>query len=242
MILRYQLPRMIVRNQSQTLDADIYSDAGVQQTPSAGASLTLYEGSGVVLDAVDITEAAPSTYPLLAATTSGKTLSTRWLELWVMTIDSAVYSFRREAYLVRQQLFPTITDTDLTTKHDRLNNYLGSLSNWQTYRDEAWVTVQRRIINAGRRPQLVLDSSALRELHIAETLAAVFRSKSDAGVEGRFAGLAEEWSRIAAAEWSTLTLQYDDSQDGTADEVRKQAASPVVMLTARKSLRGTYGS
>ena len=82
LIPRYSLPRMIevgtAVTQAQSLDLDIYDDeaaeASAQKTPSAG-TVTLYDGSTVLVSAATVTPGAPSTYSLAAASVTSQALS-----------------------------------------------------------------------------------------------------------------------------------------------------------------------
>lgn len=219
MLLRYQLPRMIERGVAKTLDADVYSDAGAQQTPSAG-TLTLYAGSKTLLDEVSVTAAAPSTYSLLAATTADESLSDRWLEVWTLTIGGTDYTFRRSAYLVRHVLYPVITDTDLTAHHSDFADLRDpDQSSYETQRTKAWHDLQTWLIGRGRRPQLVLDSWALRNWHIYQTLHLVFLDFSlSTGMDRRYRELADHYREMADDARDTLVLRYDEDEDGIADD------------------------
>ena len=245
MITRYQLPTFIARGVSQSLSLDVYNDAGAQQTASSG-TVTIYKG-GSVLSGVDTvavtTTGPPAAYTLGASSTSGESLSDRWLLLWSLTISGTAYTFRQPAYLVRHVLYPTITDTDITDRYDDLDDYLDSdTTTFQTYRDAAWVVLNRDLIKRGRRPELIIDSYAVAEAHLHKTCELIFRDfASKAGVDGRYRELQRDHADAYLREWDTMVLQYDSDEDGMPDEERRQSGQPVVWLSRPVGWTGPSG-
>ena len=231
-VLRHALPRSIERGVVNTLTADVYDAAGAQQTASAG-TLTLYAGSKLILDAVAVTSAgAPTSHTLAAGSTSGESLSDSWLEVWALTIGGTVYTFRRDAYLVRHVLYPTITDTDLIELHSDLAALRDSdQASYEVQRDAAWSKVQHRLIANGRRPELILSSWALREYHRALTLEILFTDFASSTGDGRYAELAEHYREASEVEWSRLPLRYDGDEGGTQEADDKATARPITYLS-----------
>ena len=232
LVLRHALPRAIERGVANTLTADVYDEAGAQQTATAG-TLTLYAGSKLILDGVAVTSAgAPTSHTLAAGSTADEGLSDSWLEVWALTIGGTVYTFRRDAYLVRHVLYPTITDTDLIELHSDLAALRDSdQSSYQVQREAAWTRVQHRLIAAGRRPELVLSSWALREYHRALTLEILFTDFASSTGDGRYRDLAEHYRDAAEVEWSRLPLRYDADEGGTEDTGDRATAQPVTFLS-----------
>lgn len=234
MILRHQLPRMIERGVTQTLDADVYTAAGAQQTPSA-AALTLYQGAKVLLDGVTATAGAPTTYSLADSVTDGLSLSDQWLEVWSLTIGGTVYQLRRAAYLVRHVLYPVITDTDLTDLHSDLADLRDpDQSSYEAQRTRAWVDIQAYLIGRGRRPELVLDSWALRNWHTYQTLALIFRDfalSTGIAPDRRYRELADHYAAAAKEARESLVFRYDADEDGTPDDEGRQQVHGVVYLS-----------
>jgi len=231
LVLRHALPRAIERGVANTLTADVYDAAGVQQTASAG-TLTLYAGSKLILDGVAVTSpGAPTSHTLAAGLTTNEALSDSWLEMWTLTIGGTAYTFRRDAYLVRHVLYPTITDTDLLELHSDLAALRDAdQSSYETQREAAWARVQHRLIVAGRRPELVLSSWALRELHRALTLEIIFADFASSTGDGRYRELAEHYRAAADVEFGRLPLRYDSDEGGTEDANDRAAARPVMFL------------
>jgi|3_EtaG_2_1085321.scaffolds.fasta_scaffold00262_31 hypothetical protein len=232
LVLRHALPRSIERGVANTLTADVYDAAGSQQTASAG-TLTLYAGSKLILDGVAVTSAgSPTSHTLAAGSTTGEGLSDSWLEVWSLTIGGTVYTFRRDAYLVRHVLYPSITDTDLIGLHSDLAALRDSdQSSYQTQREAAWTRVQRRLIKAGRRPELVLNSWALAEYHLLLTLQIIFADFALSTGDARYSQMSAEYRDAAKAEFDELPLRYDADEGGTEDDGDRAAAEPVTFLS-----------
>lgn len=230
LITAYQLPRFIVRGEANSLDMDVYSAAGAQQTASSG-TITVYASSRTIVDAAAVTAGAPSTYTLAAASVpTTESLSDRWLEVW----DLDIGTFTRPAYLVRRQLFPTLQDSDLTDLHSDLADLRDpDQSTFEAQREAAWVKLNRGLIKRGRRPELVIDSWALTDLHRALTLEIIFQDfagSATVGAAGRYQQLADHYREEAAREWDTIVFRYDADEDGTADDANKLAGTPIVFL------------
>lgn len=238
LVLRHAGPRIIERGVATSLTADVYSAANAQQTATV-ATLTIKDGGETVIDAASATSLGPpASYSLLAATTTSRSLSDRWLEIWSMTISGSPYVFRRPAYLVRHAFFPTITDTDLTNRHAELDNLIGTnLDDFSTYREAAREKIERRLIKKGRRPHLIFDSWALFDLHLALTLHLIFRDWASSIGDGRYTQLTEEYRLEYEREWEALTFRFDDDEGGTIDHDVTESATPSLVLTAGPAVR-----
>ena len=224
---RYQLPRMIEQGKVQTLSLPLY-EGGLRVAPSVG-TFNLYRPGGDLALTQAVANLGSNDISLLAADTSSEERGEHWLEEWVLTVAGEVITFRREAALVRRVLYSTISDADLERVHPGLSAYLpSSQTTWEAQREEAFDQLQARLLGAGNRPNLIIGSWALRNVHLYWTLflvAEVLRMESS----GRWAKLAEDWGSRVEAEWSSLQFQYDDDDDGTADG--EEAAVPTLLLS-----------
>ena len=218
---------MIERGKVQTLSWSVYLD-GLQQVPSAG-SWSLLDRSGAVVLSKVVGSLGTNTVSLVALDTSGLDLDDRYLEEWVLTISGEVYTFRREAALVRRVLYSVITEDDLEKVHSGLSAYLPSKqTSWDDQIQEAFVQLQARLIGKGNRPNLIMGSWALRTVHLYWSLfliAELLRVESS----GRWGQLAESWGGRVKAEWDSLTFSYDDGDDGVVNE--DEAAVPTLILS-----------
>lgn len=239
MILRRQLPRIVQAGVAQTLDWDIYSDAGVQQTPTA-ATVSIYLGSEALVEDGDVTEAAPSTYALAASVTTGRDPADDYLEILSATIGGQDYTFRVSGYLVRHAYVPSITDTDLTDRHTELANFSTKLGGYQTHRDEANRDLQLDLLQRGRRPWLIFDVYDARRLHIYKTLFHIFNDFTSVVGDGKYERLRDQYARLYAEGLESMNFRYDTNETGTIDDTDRDPASGPIVVTAGRPRGGAY--
>ena len=230
---RFPLPEFLVRAQDNQIECALYRDGAIA-APSSGA-ITIYDASGeAVVDGATVTiDSSRAKYTVTAATLpTSLDLSDRWQIRWALTMsDSQVYTFVREAHLCRIRLYPVVSDDDLTAMHGELSTWKDrTSSSLQGYIDEAWLQLQNQLLQAGRRPWLVLGNSALRLPHLYLSLALVFRDLHTSAGAGKFAELSEQYYRGWEQSFGTLSLQYDYNEDGLASDSEQQSASGVVFV------------
>lgn len=229
---RYALPRLVRRGIDETLTLDVYNSAGTQQTATTG-TLSVFAGSRAIVDGATVsTFGPPASYLLTAATTVDEQLSDRWLEVWTMTIGGATEVFQRPAFLVRRTFDPVIDDRDLIALHSDLADLRDpDQTTYQGQRDEAWIELNKMLIQKGNRPQLIFDGWGLRALHQYLTLEILFRDFATSVGDGRYAKLEERYRQLAHEEFNSLQFYYDWDEDGFIDgQLEHKAAQPVTML------------
>ena len=240
---RYDLPAFVQRGLLTSLELDVFSDDDVQQTADSG-TLTVKAGSRTIVDAqpVAVGGSVTASFALTAATTVEESLSDRWLGIWSLTIGGTVQvDYTRPIYLVRRVLQPVITDTDLEELHSDLAKLRPpDQDTYEQKRGAAFTLLQKELIRAGRRPQLVIDSWALRDLHRYWTLELIFRDFGQSMQEGsQYRELANEYRDLRKDEFSQSEFNYDFDEDGNIDDGRAQsAAGPVLYLSSAPAWRG----
>ena len=229
-------PDEIQRGVSNALAISVYDDAtGAAKTSTAG-TVSIYAGSRKVVDEATVTAGNPSTYTLPAVTTQDEALAGDWLEVWSLTIDGAVQTFTRPAFLVRRPYRHVVTQADVTDLHPELadRETAGTLD-LDGYIQSADVTIRRDLIKRGNRPELVFDAWALADAHRYKALELIFRADAHSVGDGRYRDLAEHYAEKYREEWGSVSLVYDDDEDGVIDDTDdRRGGQPVVMLTARK--------
>jgi hypothetical protein len=111
------------------------------------------------------------------------------------------------------------------------------LSNYQDYIDEAWVEITNRIVNSGRRPNLVLSPYSFRECHLYLTLALIFEDLSTRLNEA-YELRAQQYREQYRSAWKEVKALMDDDEDGFADDPHhRTAADPTVWLGGRGGTR-----
>lgn len=229
------LPRMIVRGEAVTLSLNVFVDDSSTKDTLASATLTLKQGSTTIIDAQTATVggSVSASYGLTAGDTSSLSLSDNLLELWTVTTSGGdTVTIRRSGHLVRHALFPLVKDTDLVARHNQLDDIRPSgLSNWLEYIKTAWEILNRDLIKRGKRPELVLDSYAIFDLHVYMTLNLIFRDMTTFVGDGRYHEMAESYSEAYKVEFETVQFHYDSDLDGVITE-EKEAATPSLWLSA----------
>lgn len=238
---RLPLPDLIVRGRNHTIQCPVYRDGAVVAVTEAGSTVSVYDESNTaIVDAAAVTVTSSiARYVITAATTTSLALSERWRVEWTLVLAAAlapdaVIQARNSASLVRHGLEPVIGDVDLWRVVPALDPTgtapITPRSTYQTVIDEAWTAIQLRIIAAGNRPNLILEPSALREVHLAESLALLFGDL--AARSPTYETRAAEYRLQAKEAWGRVNLLYDSSDAGQADSGRR-AMSPVISLCGR---------
>ena len=221
------------RARSNTIKCPVYRDAALV-APSSG-TVTVYDGSeDAVVDGAAVTVSGSiAQYTSTAGTLPiTRALEPGWVFLWALVMpDGVTHTFRTIGGLGRRALYPVVSDSVLTDTRSSLTNLRpASKSSWQDYIDEAWLTITARLEQSGRRPHLVMEPGALREVHTHRSLELIFR---DLAINGgpQFLELARDEAAAYRQAWSELRFSYDEDDDGFASSSRrKQPAAATVWL------------
>ena len=227
----FSLPTFLERAKTAVLTMPVYAGGSTPTAPSAG-TFTLYDGSKVVVatGAVTVTGNV-ATYTVAAASIPSTTsLSDAWQEEWVLTVDGVTETIRRDCYLCLRSLYNVVNEAMLLRRVTDLNNLKpASITNFQGYMDEAWASVQGRLLQDGRRPYLIMNSWALKDTTLETTLAFVFADLDTYMGDGRYQAKAAEHREAADRAFTMLRLEYDESQSNQrAGAVDSVAAVPVI--------------
>jgi len=135
-----------------------------------------------------------------------------------------------------------LTEPDLLRRHNSLDRLRpANLANYGTYLQEAWDEIQIRLLEGGRRPQLIMSPWSLRQVHIDKTLEIIYRDFMTLAGDGNYAKLAEFYGEQFEANWNKLVLTYDYDEEGSPGDAEEGVAvEPVTYLTAGPSGLSTY--
>lgn len=218
--VRFTVPHSIVQGQDTTLEAPVYL-AGALVAPSVG-TVTIYDADNVVLvsaAAVTIVSSV-ATYPVLTATVAGSTIGAGWRVVWSLTVAAKPLVAENDGALVKRMLYNVVTDADLYRKVPALDpngpSPITLATNYQDQLDEAWVDIENRMYQEGRRPEWVRSPSSLRAATVWLTLAIIFEdleTRNDAAFEEQ---AAKYMARYESA-YSSITTLLDTDGDGEAD-------------------------
>ena len=236
---RIRITELLEREKSQVTDIKIYRD-NAQVIPTA-ATYTLFKpGSGeIVKDVVaSIDVAGTVSYSHSAVQLSSSVeLGEGYVQEWTVTISSIDYTFRRMAAVVRRRLYPVISDADLTATYSDLESLRpSSLTSYQQFIDEAWITMLNRMrTEGGGYSYLVMSPASFRAAHLNLSLYYIFRDFHSAlgQSQGRYLDLAQEHWRQYQLEFDAINFVYDQGHDGKPDDADKRTSkSPTIYLTA----------
>ena len=240
-------PRSVERNRATTLTLTVTDTlTGTVQTPSA-ATVAIWDGASVILAATAATTLGSGgyscTYSLLAATIpDSASLTDQWLEVWTLTVGGVEHTFQVTGYLCRRAYHPTLTDADLIGAHPQLANLRPpGYTTYGTWLDEAQGWIERKLIQRGRRPELIFDVWALRDAHLYYALSLIFRAFSSSAGSGRYADLTDRYVSMAQDEMKALKFRYDKAETGTVDSNMQESSNAPIMLTSGNLRSNGYG-
>ncbi len=243
---RFALPYFLVRAEANSVSCPVFEN-GAEVTPSAG-TITVKDASGnAVVDGVAVTvSSGTATYSILAAVIpSSSALSDRWLVLWDLTIGGESRHYRNPAHIVRAPLSPVITRDDLIRRHSDLASWsTPDADNLQRYVDTSFIEIERRLIEEGHRPGLILSSFAFGTTHTNLALHhAMLDGWQSMDGGGKYQELAEYYRAEYEAAWKRISFAVDTDGDNAIDSGETgQAAVSVVSLTAAPEYVSPYWS
>lgn len=188
-------------------------------TPIAGTVVVSASVATVTLDALDL----PTTEPL----------GPGWMEIWTLDMpDGVTYTVRRPVVVGRFQLFPPMTEADLTLgEYPDLTVNLGRNGSTvlQGLMDGAWQMLIRYLEAQGRWGDIIVDSSDVFDWFRHETLrrcfSAMMMRQPNARWEELFAMHRDE-AKVAKA---GLRITVDRDRDGRADSEGKEAVTKSIV-------------
>jgi hypothetical protein len=234
---RFRLPDLLQQGQAGTLECPVYLDASLSAPTAAGSTCTIYRPDGSTYSTGAITvSSSVATYAYLAPGTT-ETLGLGWRVEWSLIMgDSRTYVYRNSAGLVLRQLYPVLTDLDLTQgRYSDLSLALpqGS-SSWQEWRTAAWEEIQRTLLRDQRRPWLITEPSALLDVHRELTYAHIFRAlgQRQRSGERNWLDLAQDHQESFRRGWAQLSFDYASDETSATSSTVRRAARPVITLCA----------
>lgn len=240
---RWDLPlELLERGESNVLRLRLYVNGS--PAPPSVATVSVYDSSNTALVNEQSATIAGgiASYTVLGAVTTDQPLGTGYRVVW--TADGRTYDI--PAALCRRLVYPTVTDVDVRRRWPYLDSgNLGALTStttWQGLIDDAWLTIQHRLIEAGRRPWLVLSPSSLREPHLLLAGARIHDALASRGnpvMQDR----AMQLHQMYESAYARVSMDYDEDDDGQVDDSdRRMAAEASVWLGGSPSYdRWTYG-
>lgn len=222
---RWDLPyELIERGTASTIRLRLYRDAA-PVVPSV-VTVSVYDGSNtaIVDEETATISGGVSSYLVAGALTSPLSLGLDYRVVW--TADGRTYDI--PCALCRRIVYTTVTDVDIRRRWAYLDpTTVGTITrqtSWQRLIDDAWLTIEHRLIEQGRRPWLILTPSSLREPHL---LLAAARIHDELAVRGNanMQDRADQLMRQYEAAWSRVVMDYDADDDGKVDDPNARTAA-----------------
>lgn len=208
----FSLPRFMERAKAVTASLALREgDLGVAVT---SGTYTLYDGDRTSIQTGAVTVTATQGVVSFAVLAASVTVDPAddWQEEWAIAFtDGRVDTFRRDVYVCRRFLHPVVSEAMLVK---RVSDLLVISPDPTPFLEEAWDDVQTLLMESGKRPYLTLNPWALKRVHLATTLALIYRNAAtyvDGG--GRYATEAEAYAKEAAAAFAALRLEYDATEN-----------------------------
>lgn len=233
---RIRIHEVLERARGCTVDLPIYRDNALVSPTSAYFKMTDPEGTvviartavSIVLNVATYT-IAPSELPTTLALSDG------YMQYWELTIDGVVHTFKKPCAIALSALYPVISDLDLEAEYSDLSSIRPSSlgSSYQTYIDEAWVTLIQRVRDMGNIEYLIMSPQSLRACHKHLSFYLIFKDMDSSGLgEGRYLDLAREHRKEFEFDFKRLKFTYDINQDGTVDDKNSRRAAMGVIYTS----------
>jgi hypothetical protein len=219
------------RGETNTLECPLYA-SGALVAPTSGTITILDPGGTKVVDGAAVTIASSvATYTYAAPTTLD--LGERYRVEWSLVVAGVDVEVTNSAEVVRRRLYCPISDVDLFRVAERLDpdsdapitrrTEFGDMST------EAWTQTLRKLRQGGRRPDLIIEASDLREVVLYKALEIVFRNLSHS-LNPAYADLAKQYKEESRDAWNDVTLVYATDDDDSADLDQPAAAPASVWL------------
>jgi hypothetical protein len=228
---RSPLPSLlVVATAGDQAYAEVLDPAGAAEAPVSGTYRLLDEAGTEKASGAVTTSGTDVVSPSVA--TSALDPGEGYVEQWSVTMtDGAVVTTERPAIVCRYGLACPIGPSDVLRMSPQLDptdprSLSGSLD-IDEYIDEAWVQIQSRLIEAGRRPWLSISAHALRTSALHLTHALIYdRISTMHNQLGEHAMRHREQFREA---WARVKLTYQ-TPDGDAVAGKRGARSAALWL------------
>jgi hypothetical protein len=229
---RFDTAELIQRGRTEQLACRTYRAGAVAAPTQLGSTISIYDDSGdAVVSAAAVTVVSSvATYSLLGSVTDDLELANRWRVAWSLVMgDGVTHVFENRAVLCRRTPSPVITEASLYARVPALNPShavaITARADFADSIDDAWFSLINRLVEGGKRLELVTDPTTLREAHLTLTLARVFDDLA-ARINPSYGETATQYRREYEAAYGALVLPTDEDDDGDADDI-EPARGPI---------------
>lgn len=230
---RFAGPTLIEKGRDTVITCPVYLSGALVAPTVVTVSVWTAANALVVAAASGSVVGSIATYTVPATSTSGLSYGADWRIEWTLTLSGVAETIQTDAALVRNAIFCPITDTDLYAREPALNPAgsapIHSLSNFQTFIDDAWKTLVNRLLTDGQYPWKMPSAAVLRETMLALTLHRVYQSFTT-GLNDAYGKTADAYRRDYHEAYRTIRYSEVIDPDAPAKTSQKVAALPVFFL------------
>ena len=198
--------------------------SGVQIVPTS-VTLTVKDPGGTIqVEDVSLTPSVAGTITYELSTTYTGTLWENAL-LELSYVDEASNAQKETMFfdVVLSILKCAVIDSDLTDYEPDLASHLwGSQTTYDNQIQKAFEQVNRDIKNKGRRPEMLIDGSQVKEIVIYKSLSIICFSFSKDVDEDIWWHKYLKWEDMYNTEFEKLVIKYDESESGTIEDDEKK--------------------
>ena len=219
----FRVADLIRRGVTTTLRCAM-SRGGSLVAPVSG-TVSIYDqaGTAIVTAAAAVVADGVATYDVLGTTTASLQLREGWRVSWSLTMpDGVVHVAENNAILARHVPHCPVSERDIWSRvpslHPDSSGRISTRRDYSTTIDDAWVQIQDGLLSKGRRHELVVTATQLREVTLLLCLALIFEDLAAGMQDGSAMRLsAADYRRQYATMWAQLSFDYDSDDDGTPD-------------------------
>ena len=237
MAVPFELPFMLERGASNTItfpitilngeDIDRSFEATIKVISPSGSETTLVSGQ-----VVDPLGPVSVVWEIGANTTLGDGYVVT-LTMVEQLSSQTWYQFRNDAMIVRTVLACPVSSANLyrvvTSLNPSASKPIHNMTTLDTYVVEAWTRIQRRLIERGNRPNLVMSPSAFHDVAVLLSLALVFEDFATR-LNAAYMDQARMYREQYETAWSRLTFVYDTTDGGIGGGLTRRSSSPSLFL------------
>jgi len=220
---RLELPDIFERGVVNILKCPVYI-SGALTAPTSG-TVSIYDASGAALVSAQSVTITSNIAQYSYTPASTLSLSEDWYVVWDLVIGDETYRFQNEAMLVKSRLVCPVTTSDIWKLVPSLDQTGSKPMTAMTAAaqdgliQEAWNSVQLKLIQAGRRPWLVVSPYALRDVVINTALALIFAALSSR-LDDAFTPQSMRYYELAENAWKLVKLKHNEDDDNAIDAGR----------------------
>lgn len=234
---RCESPELLERGVDSTLRLHP-ARGGTAVTPTS-ASVTVYDAAGTVIVSAQAATCADgqAAYTVPAATTASLALGDRWTVVWsvLMPGETVARTVRTPAALCRSLPHPVVSNQDLYRRVRALDPDgpapMTSLQDFGPYLEDAWQTVQSKLLEVDRWPWRILAPHQLREPHLLLTLARIWADEATRNNE--LQDQADSYRQQFELAWGGLEVLYDETESGQVGQGTSVPVRPSLWLGGR---------